>query len=504
MSFSELRNKCKAFNSTSNIEEAIILLNNTIEAGNIFLTEDEQGTSIDLKFNIILASGNYPPFIINLVQENQLSGNNIGKISNQFGNVLEAEAKYGETQYSKPIVNEDVRKPIIQVEYLNPIVQVKYPNGTMKTQPYDDKTSIENQRTFESKYSFNTTPAFKNNLNFHNSFNYNNNINNQNIINNIPINKTLSFYSTNTQSNKLFNLGENNVTNYNQNNLYSSFRAPNNYIYDYNSNFNQYNQNNQFNQNNQYNQYNQYGQYNQYQNNPHISGQGFADAATILPTKIQNMNDNNKINENQEEEAKEEIGNENNDQEQKEEENEEMSDNEEIIENEDDDENTEEEQERLRREEEIEFERLYRTEEGLIIFRNGILHGIVDKYAEIDDVVEKIQKKILKGAKFSLLYKATFHGDKASEFHKRCDNHQMTLVIVENEKGVRFGGFTTKTWDGNCIKKKDNDAFVFNLDNNKIFDIIPHPLKFLPQKIFYIYFLSLKNRKNKCQFFIDI
>lgn len=55
VSFSELRNKCKAFNSTSNLEEAIILLNNTIEAGNIFLTEDEQGTSIDLKFNIILA-----------------------------------------------------------------------------------------------------------------------------------------------------------------------------------------------------------------------------------------------------------------------------------------------------------------------------------------------------------------------------------------------------------------------------------------------------------------
>ena len=131
-----------------------------------------------------------------------------------------------------------------------------------------------------------------------------------------------------------------------------------------------------------------------------------------------------------------------------------MSDNEEIIENEDDNENTEEEQERLRREEEIEFERLYRTEEGLIIFRNGILRGIVHKYAEIDNVVEKIQKKLLKGAKFSLLYKATLHGDKTSEFHKRCDNHQMTLILAENEKGVRFGGFTTKTWDGHCIKKK--------------------------------------------------
>ena len=52
MTLDELKGLCKAFNSTNTLREAIILLNNTIEAGNIFLTEDEQGTSIDLKFNI--------------------------------------------------------------------------------------------------------------------------------------------------------------------------------------------------------------------------------------------------------------------------------------------------------------------------------------------------------------------------------------------------------------------------------------------------------------------
>ena len=91
-----MRNKLKAINYTTNLEKAIILLNNTIEAGNIFLTEDDQGTFIDLKFNIILASGNYPPFIINLVKENQLNGNNMGMISNKLGNVLEADSKYVE------------------------------------------------------------------------------------------------------------------------------------------------------------------------------------------------------------------------------------------------------------------------------------------------------------------------------------------------------------------------------------------------------------------------
>ena len=91
---------------------------------------------------------------------------------------------------------------------------------------------------------------------------------------------------------------------------------------------------------------------------------------------------------------------------------------------------------------ENDIETLYRTEDGLIIFRNGILKGIINKYAEIDNVVTKIQDIIAKGAKFTLLYKATTHGDKASVFHEKCDSHQMTLILIETNKGIRFGGFT--------------------------------------------------------------
>ena len=63
-------------------------------------------------------------------------------------------------------------------------------------------------------------------------------------------------------------------------------------------------------------------------------------------------------------------------------------------------------------------------------------------------------------------------GDKASIFHEKCDNHPMTLVLVETTKGIRFGGFTRKSWEGRCLKKTDNDAFVFSIDKNKIYDIV--------------------------------
>ena len=120
----------------------------------------------------------------------------------------------------------------------------------------------------------------------------------------------------------------------------------------------------------------------------------------------------------------------------------------------------------------LDIEALFMTEEGRIIFRNGLLRGIIHKYAEIDDVISKIQDILLKGVKFSLVYKAFDVGDKAETFHQKCDKLDMSLVLIETDNDVRFGGFTTKSWEGNNIKKKDNNAFVFNLETNSIFDII--------------------------------
>ena len=122
--------------------------------------------------------------------------------------------------------------------------------------------------------------------------------------------------------------------------------------------------------------------------------------------------------------------------------------------------------------EQMDIEALFMTEEGRIIFRNGLLRGIIHKYAEIDDVISKIQDILLKGVKFNLVYKAFDVGDKAETFHQKCDKLNMSLVLIETDNDVRFGGFTTKSWEGNNIKKKDNNAFVFSLDTNSIFDVI--------------------------------
>ena len=121
-------------------------------------------------------------------------------------------------------------------------------------------------------------------------------------------------------------------------------------------------------------------------------------------------------------------------------------------------------------------EQLFRTEEGRVIFRNGLSYGIIRKYSEIEKVVGKIQTTLQKGARFKIIYKATEMGDKAATFHQQCDNLEISLVLIETVKGMRFGGFTTKSWKGNCEQKVDNDAFVFSIDKNKIYDVIKNEM----------------------------
>ena len=105
-------------------------------------------------------------------------------------------------------------------------------------------------------------------------------------------------------------------------------------------------------------------------------------------------------------------------------------------------------------------------------FANGIIKNIIKEQGEIDFVINKIAEKF-PGCKFNLLYKGSTDGDTAAEFHSKCDDAEKTLVIVEDNYGNRFGGFTTQDWGGQYMQKKDDDAFIFSIDKNKTYDIIP-------------------------------
>ena len=107
------------------------------------------------------------------------------------------------------------------------------------------------------------------------------------------------------------------------------------------------------------------------------------------------------------------------------------------------------------------------TKMSKTVIKGDIIHDL----KELEMLTRKINKsnnKII----LNLLYKATADSDNASSFHQKCDKAESTLVLVESDKGKRFGGFTSRNWRGEGEEKKDPNAFVFSLDKMKIYDNI--------------------------------
>ena len=69
-----------------------------------------------------------------------------------------------------------------------------------------------------------------------------------------------------------------------------------------------------------------------------------------------------------------------------------------------------------------------------------------------------------------LLYRLTRDGELYKTFHEKCDNKGPTLVLIYNTSNIKTGGYTPLSWDSSSDWKNDNDTFIFNLTNKKIFE----------------------------------
>ena len=106
--------------------------------------------------------------------------------------------------------------------------------------------------------------------------------------------------------------------------------------------------------------------------------------------------------------------------------------------------------------------------------------SINNKYMNSDIVKSPMEESMLldklgnhgKTIKLKLLYKASLDSDRAEVFHNKCNKAKSTIVFIETINGNRFGGYTTQSWEGDGIDKRDENAFVFSLDKLQIYNII--------------------------------
>ena len=73
--------------------------------------------------------------------------------------------------------------------------------------------------------------------------------------------------------------------------------------------------------------------------------------------------------------------------------------------------------------------------------------------------------------KLSLIYKATIDSDFSNKFHEKCDNHAPTITLIKTDDGIRFGGYTTQTWNNNEECKQDDEAFLFSINLRRKYEI---------------------------------
>ena len=110
---------------------------------------------------------------------------------------------------------------------------------------------------------------------------------------------------------------------------------------------------------------------------------------------------------------------------------------------------------------------LYKNEKFNFIEKSNIIPKIEDFYFIGNKICENLNKKEIK---LALKFSALKNGDTSAEFHRLCDNIGPNITIVQTKDNLVFGGFTINNWSG-YGPKKDNLAFLFNIQNKKIYPI---------------------------------
>ena len=112
-------------------------------------------------------------------------------------------------------------------------------------------------------------------------------------------------------------------------------------------------------------------------------------------------------------------------------------------------------------------------------------NSINSKIVNFEDIIflfnrlKEIHPKI-KDINFTLVYRASEDGDRASDFHQRCDKIGPNVVLIKTKRGNIFGGFTLKNWEHmpRDIDKnrpnlgsasRDSKAFGFSVNNQKVY-----------------------------------
>ncbi len=91
------------------------------------------------------------------------------------------------------------------------------------------------------------------------------------------------------------------------------------------------------------------------------------------------------------------------------------------------------------------------------------------------NIITSESKKIIlnflknKHVKSKLLFDSGKDGDSAKTFHSKCNGKNPTIYIVKSKSGYVFGGYLSIPWSSISKHFRDDEAFFFSINLNKIY-----------------------------------
>lgn len=106
-----------------------------------------------------------------------------------------------------------------------------------------------------------------------------------------------------------------------------------------------------------------------------------------------------------------------------------------------------------------------KTKQTLFKTTNMLITSTILSQEGDESTLADTLSKWLNSDNFELLYRGTVDSFGSNDFHKLCDDHGNTLVLVKNIKGHIFGGFASVPWTSNNGYKQAPGSFLFTLTN---------------------------------------
>lgn len=128
--------------------------------------------------------------------------------------------------------------------------------------------------------------------------------------------------------------------------------------------------------------------------------------------------------------------------------------------------------------------------EELIKEYNALTQGYESKDNKVSSssIITQDQANIIEqwmNMKFKYLcYKGKSPEMDVSMFHRMCDKAGWTLTLIRTDENEILGGFTRKSWSGN-IDKEDQEAFIFNMNKEKMYRVKDNTLAISPREVSY-------------------